>query len=70
MRWPELNMAAGPVEVSHRTLGDMARPVMYHYVPAFIELFAHAESLLMQVASLVATTERRRAERQPMDGEP
>ncbi len=41
MRWPQLNMAAGPVEVSPRTLRDMARPVMYHYDPAFIELFAH-----------------------------
>ena len=33
MRWPQLNMAAGPVEVSPRTLRDMARPVMYHYDP-------------------------------------
>jgi pyridoxamine---pyruvate transaminase len=49
MRWPELNMAAGPVEVSPRTLRDMARPVMYHYDPAFIELFAHAEQMLKQV---------------------
>ena len=49
MRWPELNMAAGPVEVSPRTLRDMARPVMYHYDPAFIELFGHAEQLLKQV---------------------
>ena len=45
MRWPQLNMAAGPVEVSPRTLRDMARPVMYHYDPAFIELFAHASDL-------------------------
>jgi pyridoxamine--pyruvate transaminase len=49
MRWPQLNMAAGPVEVSPRTLRDMARPVMYHYDPAFIELFAHASDLLKQV---------------------
>jgi pyridoxamine--pyruvate transaminase len=49
MRWPELKMAAGPVEVSARTLRDMARPVMYHYDPAFIELFARAEGLLKQV---------------------
>src|SRR5687768_17307575 len=49
MRWPDLNMAAGPVEVSARTLRDMARPVMYHYDPAFIELFASAEKLLKQV---------------------
>jgi pyridoxamine--pyruvate transaminase len=49
MRWPQLNMAAGPVEVSPRTLRDMARPVMYHYDPAFIELFAHASELMKQV---------------------
>jgi pyridoxamine--pyruvate transaminase len=49
MRWPELNLAAGPVEVSPRTLRDMARPVMYHYDPAFIELFARAEGMLKQV---------------------
>ena len=49
MRWPQLNVAAGPVEVSPRTLRDMARPVMYHYDPAFIELFAHASDLLKQV---------------------
>jgi pyridoxamine--pyruvate transaminase len=49
MRWPELNLAAGPVEVSPRTLRDMARPVMYHYDPAFIDLFARTEGLLKQV---------------------
>jgi pyridoxamine--pyruvate transaminase len=49
MRWPELNLAAGPVEVSARTLRDLARPVMYHYDPAFIELFARTEGLLKQV---------------------
>jgi hypothetical protein len=30
MRWPELNLAAGPVEVSQRTQREMPRPVMYH----------------------------------------
>jgi pyridoxamine--pyruvate transaminase len=44
-----MNMAAGPVEVSERTLRDMARPVMYHYDPAFKELFAHTCDLLKQV---------------------
>ncbi len=49
MRWPEFNFAAGPVEVSARTLRDIGRPVMYHYDPAFIELFAHTEAMLKQV---------------------
>jgi pyridoxamine--pyruvate transaminase len=46
--WPRMNMAAGPVEVSGRTLRDMARPVMYHYDPAFKELFARTSGLLQQ----------------------
>jgi pyridoxamine--pyruvate transaminase len=49
MRWPEINLAAGPVEVSPRTLRDMARPVMYHYDPAFIDLFARTEAMLKRV---------------------
>jgi pyridoxamine--pyruvate transaminase len=48
-QWPRLNLAAGPVEVTERTLRDMARPVMYHYDPAFKELFAHTSGLLQQV---------------------
>ena len=48
-RWPEFNFAAGPVQVSARTLRDIGRPVMYHYDPAFIELFARTESMLKQV---------------------
>ena len=48
-RWPEFNFAAGPVEVSARTLRDIGRPVMYHYDPAFIELFIRTETMLKQV---------------------
>src|SRR6187200_2913142 len=48
-RWPRLNMAAGPVDVTERTLRDMAKPVMYHYDPAFKEFFAHTSELLQQV---------------------
>ncbi|MFN8593039.1 MAG: alanine--glyoxylate aminotransferase family protein [Thermomicrobiales bacterium] len=47
--WPRLNLAAGPVEVTGQTLREMARPVLYHYDPAFIELFAHTSELLKQV---------------------
>lgn len=49
MRPPRMNFAAGPVEVSERTLRDMARPVMYHYDPAFKELFARTCDLLKKV---------------------
>lgn len=49
MKPPRLNLAAGPVDVSERTLRDMARPVMYHYDPAFKELFARTSGLLQQV---------------------
>jgi pyridoxamine--pyruvate transaminase len=48
-QWPRLNLAAGPVEVPARTLRDLSRPVMYHYDPAFKELFAHTSQLLQQV---------------------
>jgi pyridoxamine--pyruvate transaminase len=44
-------MAAGPVDVTNETLRAMQRPVLYHYDPAFIELFARTTSLLQQVFS-------------------
>lgn len=48
-KWPRLNLAAGPVEVPERTRREMARPVLYHYDPAFKELFAHTSDLLKRV---------------------
>src|SRR3990172_11838818 len=30
-RWPEMTLAAGPVQATERTLRDMARPILYHY---------------------------------------
>jgi pyridoxamine--pyruvate transaminase len=48
-RWPEMTLAGGPVEATERTLRDMARPILYHYDPAFIELFERAEALLKAV---------------------
>jgi pyridoxamine---pyruvate transaminase len=47
--WPRLNLAAGPVEVTGQTLREMARPVLYHYDPAFIEVFARTTELMRQV---------------------
>ncbi len=47
--WPELNLAGGPVAVTQRTLRDQAKPVLYHYDPAFIDFFEHTCSLLQQV---------------------
>ena len=38
-KWPVMNLAAGPVEVSPRVLRALSRPVLYHYDPAFIEVF-------------------------------
>jgi pyridoxamine--pyruvate transaminase len=48
-KWPKLNVAAGPVEVTQRTLRDQSRPVLYHYDPAFVELFAKTTELSRQV---------------------
>lgn len=47
--WPMMTLASGPVEVSERTLREQSRPVLYHYDPAFIDLFEHSCSLLQQV---------------------
>ena len=47
--WPRLNLAAGPVQVMDQTLRDAAKPILYHYDPAFIDLFAHTSDLLKQV---------------------
>lgn len=47
--WPVMNLSGGPVEMTSRTLRDMARPMMYHYDPAFIEFFDHTCQLLQQV---------------------
>ncbi|MCK6627794.1 MAG: alanine--glyoxylate aminotransferase family protein [Anaerolineae bacterium] len=49
MNWPVMNLSGGPVEMTSRTLRDMARPMMYHYDPAFIEFFDHTCQLLQQV---------------------
>lgn len=47
--WPRFNLASGPVDVTAETLRSMQRPVLYHYDPAFIEIFAHTTDLLKQV---------------------
>jgi pyridoxamine--pyruvate transaminase len=47
--WPRFNMASGPVDVTTETLRSMQRPVLYHYDPAFIDVFAHTSDLLKQV---------------------
>ncbi len=43
--WPQITLAAGPVEATERTLRDQSRPVLYHYDPAFIDFF----ELLLQL---------------------
>ena len=47
--WPRFNMASGPVDVTVETLRAMQRPVLYHYDPAFIEVFRHTTELLQEV---------------------
>jgi pyridoxamine--pyruvate transaminase len=46
--WPALTLAAGPVEVSPRVLREQSRPVLYHYDPAFIELFGQVCHLVQR----------------------
>jgi pyridoxamine--pyruvate transaminase len=47
--WPQLSAASGPGETTNRTLRDHIRPMVNHYDPAFITLFARATELLKQV---------------------
>ncbi len=48
-RWPLLNLTAGPVETSERTLRDLARPVLHFRDPAFVAIFERTHGLLRQV---------------------
>jgi pyridoxamine--pyruvate transaminase len=48
-KWPVMNLGAGPVEATDRTLRDHARPILFHYDPAFLELFENTCSLLKRV---------------------
>lgn len=45
---PVLTFTGGPVEVTAQTLRDQARPVLYHYDPAFIEIFSQTCQLLQR----------------------
>ena len=47
--WPQMTLAGGPVQLTERTLRDQSRPVLYHYDPAFIEIFSHTCDLLKKV---------------------
>ncbi|HYI24487.1 MAG TPA: alanine--glyoxylate aminotransferase family protein [Thermomicrobiales bacterium] len=47
--WPRLNLASGPVDVTVETLRAMNRPVLYHYDPAFIDVFERTTGLLRDV---------------------
>lgn len=47
--WPRMTLAGGPVQVTERTLRAQSRPVLYHYDPAFIELFARTCDQLQKV---------------------
>jgi pyridoxamine--pyruvate transaminase len=46
---PVLNLTTGPVDLSARTMRDQARPVLFHYDPAFLDFFAHTCELARQV---------------------
>ena len=47
--WPMLTVTAGPVEVTDETLRAISRPVVYHYDPAFLDVFERTSRLLQQV---------------------
>lgn len=45
----EFTVSAGPTTVSPAVMAAMGRPVMYHYDPAFVELFARTVAKAAQV---------------------
>jgi pyridoxamine---pyruvate transaminase len=47
--WPQMTLAGGPVQATERTLRDMSRPILYHYDPAFLELYQRTTDLLKRV---------------------
>ncbi|MCO5216424.1 MAG: alanine--glyoxylate aminotransferase family protein [Thermomicrobiales bacterium] len=47
--FPRLTLASGPVDVSAETLRAMQKPVVYHYDPVFLEIFAHTTELMAKV---------------------
>jgi pyridoxamine---pyruvate transaminase len=48
-QWPMLNLTAGPVEGSPRTLREMARPVLHFDDPVFVETYDRTTRLLQEV---------------------
>jgi pyridoxamine--pyruvate transaminase len=48
-QWPRYTLASGPVDVAPETLRAMQQPVLYHYDPAFLDVFEDTVSLLGQV---------------------
>jgi pyridoxamine---pyruvate transaminase len=44
-----MTLAGGPVQATERTLRDMSRPILYHYDPAFLELYQRTTELLQEV---------------------
>ena len=48
-KWPVMTLAAGPVEVAPAVLRAQSREVLYHYDPAFIDLYGQVCGLVQQV---------------------
>jgi pyridoxamine--pyruvate transaminase len=48
-QWPRYTLASGPVDLSPATMRALSRPVVYHYDPVFIEVFAETVDLLAKV---------------------
>lgn len=49
VRLPVMSFSPGPVEASERTLQSQARQILYHYDPAFLELFKQVSDKLQRV---------------------
>lgn len=48
-RWPRIHLTTGPVDLSPGVLQAAAKPVLYHYDPLFLDLYAETCARLQQI---------------------
>jgi pyridoxamine---pyruvate transaminase len=49
VRPPDFTLTAGPAAVSPRVLSALAKPVLYHYDPVFLETYRRTEQMVGQI---------------------
>lgn len=49
MAQPDFTLAAGPVAVTAQTLAGLARPILYHYDPEFLDTFRRTQAKVAEI---------------------